>query len=76
MDNKETLIIKISEQYSIKCSYIESNNKDTMIQLHNKNQQQDYLLSTSIKFAENLFTNPQEFKIYKIELYGTEYCNG
>ena len=38
MTNKLTLRIIISEQYTIKCSYIDSNKKETTIQLHNQNQ--------------------------------------
>ena len=66
MSNKITFKIQITEQYIIKCSYIDSNNKE-----------QEYLLSSSlieknslIEFAEDLFTNPDDFKLYEIELYG------
>ena len=71
MDNKITFIIQINEQHKIKCCYIDSNKKETIIQLHNKTHQ--YLLSNSIEFAEDLFTKPQNFKLYDIALYGKEY---
>ena len=78
MTKQVTLIVKISENYKIKCSYIDSNKKETTIQLHNK--EQEYLLSSSlidnkssIEFGSDLFTNPQEFKLYEIAFYGKEY---
>ena len=73
MTNKISFIIQINDTHKIKCCYIDSNKKETPIQLHNKTQQQEYLLSKSIEFAEDLFPNPQEFKFYNIELYGKEY---
>ena len=79
MSNKITLLIKISEQYKLECCCIDSENKEITIQLHNTNKQ-EYLLSSSlidknssIEFGEDLFTNPQGFKFYNIELYGKEY---
>ena len=72
MANKVTLKITISEQYTIKCSYIDVKKKETTIELHN-NPQQEYLFSGSINFAEDLFSKPQDFKLYVIELYGKEY---
>ena len=45
-----------------------------------RNKEQEYLLSSSlidnnssIEFADDLFTNPDDFKLYEIELYGTKY---
>ena len=71
--NQQTLKIQITDKYSIKCSYIDSNQKETPIQLHNKSQQEEYNLFSSIEFTQELFTNPQDFKLYNIELYGKEY---
>ena len=80
MSNKVTLIIKISENYKLQCHIVDSNKKETLIQLNNKNQQEQYLLSSSlidkknsIQFAHDLFINPQDFKLYNIELYEKEY---
>ena len=80
MDNKIALKIQINEQYTIKCSYIDSKKKETPIQLHNEIEQEGYLLSSSlidkkssIEFTDDLFTNPQDFKLYNISLYGKEY---
>ena len=79
MSNQIILIIKINTTYEIQCIYIDSNNKTTTIQLQNSNQQ-EYPLSSalidnksSIEFAHDLFTKPQDFKLYNIELYGKEY---
>ena len=68
--NQQTLKIQITDKYSIKCSYIDSNQKETPIQLHNKSQQEEYNLFSSIEFATDLFANPHDFKLYNIELYG------
>ena len=46
--NQTTLIIKITNTYKISCSFIDSNNKETIIQLKNKSQQDGYLLSSSL----------------------------
>ena len=72
MTNKVTFVINISDKYTMKCSYIDSNNIETTIELHN-NPQQEYLFSGSINFLDDLFTNPHDFKFYNIELYGKEY---
>ena len=79
MTKQITLKISITEQHTIRCSYIDSNKKETIIQLHNT-KLQEYPLSSklidnnsSIEFAQDLFTNPQDFKLYNIELYGKEY---
>ena len=71
--------IVINKEYAIKCSYIDSNKKEIIIQLHNKNKQ-EYQLSSSLidnrssfEFGEELFINPHDFKLYDIELYGKEY---
>ena len=76
---QQTFIIKISGNYTLKCSYIDSNNKEIIIKLHNK-KEKEYLLATSlidknssIEFADDLFTKPHDFKLYDIELYGKEY---
>ena len=72
--------IVINKEYAIKCSYIDSNKKETIIQLPNTSHQEGYKLSSSllnknssIEFGEELFINPQDFKLYDIELYGKEY---
>ena len=79
MTNKASLIIKISSTYKLQCCFVEKDSKETVIHLHNKTQE-EYLLSSSlrdknssIEFAEDLFTKPQDFKLYEIELYGTKY---
>ena len=78
--NRVTLKITINEQHTIKCSILDSNKKETPIQLHNEIEQEGYLLSSSlidkkssIEFAQDLFTNPHDFKLYDIELFGKEY---
>ena len=77
--NRTRLKITISDAYKLQCNYIDSKKEETIIQIHNK-KEQEYLLSSSlidnkssIEFAQDLITNPQDFKLYNIELYGKEY---
>ena len=79
MTNKVIFKIKISATYKIQWCFVGKDSKETIIQLNNKNQE-EYLLSTSlidnkssIKFGDDLFTNPQDFKLHEIELFGKEY---
>ena len=79
MTNKVIFKIKISATYKIQWCFVGKDSKETIIQFHNKNQE-EYLLSSSlidknssIEFAEDLFTKPQDFKLYEIELFGKEY---
>ena len=39
MTNKIQFIIEITEQYQIKCSFIDTEKKETIIKLHNQNQE-------------------------------------
>ena len=44
MTNKITFIIKISDAYKLQCYYIDSNKKETIIQLLNKKRSRIYTL--------------------------------
>ena len=85
--NKIQFKIIITEQFTLKCSYIDSENKETLIHLpHNK--QEEYIPNitfshdmysvckeneNAINFLQSVFENPKKFHKYKIHVYGKEY---
>ena len=88
MPNVIDFKIIISQDYKIKCCYVDSQNNETPIKLNNSEQEYypiiisfdnnfKYTVSQenekSIQFMEDLFTNPEEYKVYNIQFQNKEY---
>ena len=78
MTNKIQLNILITEQYTLKCSYIDSNNQERVIKLK-EDDNEEYIPSLSfinniielsqnsnqsINFIEDFFKEPTNFRYY------------
>ena len=76
--NTISFIITITQDYQLKCSYIDTNNKETIIELHN---QENMFHSINLTFENNnnynfihdLMNEPNDFKLYRVYLQGKEY---
>ena len=80
--------VRINEQYKLQVSYVDSENKETIIQLNNQNQElyhpvisfKDNKITVcsenkddAIHFMEDWFKEPENFKTYEINYQGKEY---
>ena len=80
--------IKITETHQLQVSYIDTENKETIIQLNNNKQDwyspvislRDNKITVcseekedAVHFIEELFTHPQSFKTYKINFQERDY---
>ena len=58
--------IQITENYQLKCSVIDITNKEIPIELNNKDNKE-------INFIKDIITEPQNYKLYSIQIQQKEY---
>ena len=86
MTKKVNLTITITEQYQLQCLYSNEENGDRVIKIHENQEIYPFTIclknnkiivgekhEDSIEFIQDLFSKPQDFKLYDIKLYGKEY---